>query len=592
MGAPGFTITIDYRFAGSEFDAQAKQRIEEAARIWESLIADDFEDVAAGTPIHISNPVTDADEIILLDRDVDDLIIFVGAQSLGENGPAAYATSSYTFSDPALEARHEGADFEPAAGSITFNSDFNPGFANLGLVIHEMGHVLGIGIAPVFAQKSASGSFDGPTVRAINNGNPIALSEDLGHLDPFFRLSNGLRPVVGGGIGSGLPTVADLAMLADIGYEIPALASVAVGQPLPVLNYTLNGSDGEDFLSGYDGDDIILGGKGDDFLQGEVDDLLPGSRKGSDRLDGGEGNDSLEGGSGDDLITGGAGDDTLYGGQYNASTGGDRDTFFFDVNSGKDQIRDFEADYDVIQIAPGYGITSVSSLLDGLTVLGTFSDGRTASELVLSPGNTITIAHDKPLTAVNFQIDALPDLPSDPSSGNPSPNPPAPFQGTDENDTMQGEDGVDDLLMGGKGNDRLRGGSGGDRLVGGSGNDALFGQDNDDTLLGGKGKDRLFGDAGNDILKGGGDNDTLRGGTGDDLLVGGAGGDRYILKSGEGFDTIRGFSLKQDRLIFKGISSSQLTFIQEGGDVLIRAGESDLALVQNQAADKLESRFG
>ena len=646
MGSPGFSIKIDYRFAGNAFDDQAKQRIEEAARIWESFIADDFDDVIAGTTLDVVNPNTSQSESITLDEDIDDLIIFAGAQSLGDNGAAAFAGPVRTFNNATLEARYTGTDFEPAVGYITFNTDFS-GFANIGLAIHEMGHILGIGGADIFDQLSTSGSFDGPTARAVNNGSPIPISSDEGHIDGSFVLDNGVRPVVGGGIGSGLPSQADLAILADIGYEIPALANATAGN-LPVLNYTRLGTDGDDNpLFGFEGEDIILGGKGNDFIMGVDWDIANPDSDGADQLDGGSGNDTILGGGGNDLIVGGPGNDQLYGESFSASTSlVDRDTFAFGVNSGEDSIGDFEVDDDIIQVSPNYGFTSAAQLLNAVSFVANFTDGTSQSTLTLSTGNVITINHDKVLTAANFKIETLPTIDIFPEEVSPpndttensgtSPNTssndntsggdnssggedtsggsnssgddntsggntnetganngqPNRIKGSNKSDQLLGIDDVADIIVGGNGNDKVRGGTGGDRLKGGNGNDKLYGEGDDDILNGGAGKDRLFGGEGNDQLKGGGSNDRLDGGPGDDILKGGGGRDRFILQEGDGVDTIRGFRLNQDKLKFKGIRQRDLIFSQQGNQALISTTTDDLALFNGVQSTDLEALFG
>ncbi|MGB7371160.1 calcium-binding protein [Erythrobacter sp.] len=109
--------------------------------------------------------------------------------------------------------------------------------------------------------------------------------------------------------------------------------------------------------------------------------------------------------------------------------------------------------------------------------------------------------------------------------------------GGDGNDTLYGGR-LDDWLLGGEGDDRLyAGGSsngdlGGDGnyLDGGAGNDELFGYEGSDWLEGGDGVDDLSGGGGDDILTGGADD-------GDDLF-GGTGDDTYLLRRGDGADTV------------------------------------------------------
>lgn len=117
-------------------------------------------------------------------------------------------------------------------------------------------------------------------------------------------------------------------------------------------------------------------------------------------------------------------------------------------------------------------------------------------------------------------------------------------------DTIRGADG-DDAVNGGAGDDQLYGDEGNDFLSGSSGDDDLEGGSGNDELDGGDGKDKLYGNVGNDSFSGGANNDFLFGGAGDDLLDGGLGNDnlrggngadRFVLRLGDGQDTVQDFS--------------------------------------------------
>lgn len=89
---------------------------------------------------------------------------------------------------------------------------------------------------------------------------------------------------------------------------------------------TITGSAGIDYIEGGAGNDVIYGGAGDDVLLG------------------GDGNDTIDAQAGDDTLDGGLGSDILIGGV-------DNDTYRMDVNSGADEIRNFDpngVDIDVI----------------------------------------------------------------------------------------------------------------------------------------------------------------------------------------------------------------------------------------------------
>ncbi len=105
---------------------------------------------------------------------------------------------------------------------------------------------------------------------------------------------------------------------------------------------------------GNEGRDSLYGGDGDDDMDGGGDD---------DLLKGGDGRDTLWGGKGNDTLDGGDGDDFLWGNNGN-------DTFIFSGNSGKDVIRDYDADSDTIQIKGVSGIEDSGDLYRFSTKLG------------------------------------------------------------------------------------------------------------------------------------------------------------------------------------------------------------------------------
>lgn len=102
------------------------------------------------------------------------------------------------------------------------------------------------------------------------------------------------------------------------------------------------GGAGNDRLAGNPASNRIEGNRGDDMLNG---------KQGDDILLAGEGDDRLRGGKGADWVNGGPGNDILRGGPG-------ADTFVF--NGGRDVIKDFQDDFDRIKVQ-GFG--SVSDIL-------------------------------------------------------------------------------------------------------------------------------------------------------------------------------------------------------------------------------------
>ena len=156
------------------------------------------------------------------------------------------------------------------------------------------------------------------------------------------------------------------------------------------------GNQGADHLYGNAGNDELWGGSGVDTLYGGADaDTLYGN-EGADHHYGGAGGDLIFGGTGDDLEYGEAGNDTLYGGQgVDTLSGGAGDDFLrggtladtFIYTEGHDQIDDFRAFQDRLQLddALWAGTLSVQAVLDRF---GTTSNG----DYVLDFGaaNTLT----------------------------------------------------------------------------------------------------------------------------------------------------------------------------------------------------------
>jgi Ca2+-binding RTX toxin-like protein len=157
-------------------------------------------------------------------------------------------------------------------------------------------------------------------------------------------------------------------------------------------------------------------------------------------------------------------------------------------------------------------------------------------------------------------------------------------QGADYMDGGKGQDILfagkdDDAVKGGEGDDVLMGDIGNDRLAGDSGNDILLGNLGEDCLDGGEGDDLLFGGRGNDTLIGGLANDILKGDFGDDLLIGGAGGDRFDFRPADGINIITDFTDGQDIIgLQAGLTFEQLTISQVGNDTQITAGGLSITL--------------
>ena len=81
-----------------------------------------------------------------------------------------------------------------------------------------------------------------------------------------------------------------------------------------------------------------------------------------------------------------------------------------------------------------------------------------------------------------------------------------------------GDDGPNDIIMGGKKALLVYTHGGDDTVSAGIGNDKIYGGDGDDSLQGNQGNDQILGEAGNDELMGGSGDDRIDGGIGDDTI--------------------------------------------------------------------------
>lgn len=534
-----FEITLDYRFDTSGFfdDPERRAALEAATDIWESYIKDDFEDVPAGTVFTIDDPSNAGTSVtITLEEDLDDLILFVGAEALG----GALGMGGYDGVDAQGDVfvRRIGqdfhgevvSDFEPWAGTVVFTTDVDWNFDVesavsgksdfISVALHEMAHVLGIGTSPIFRDIGASGQFEGVNSMALNDGDPVPLQSGLGHVANGFDDNTVLMdPLLTQGTRM-LPGRFDLALLADIGYEIDGYIAQGETPPLAtegdditifgtILGDTIDGLGGRDQIQGDDGDDVLMGGAGNDSLFGGA---------GDDTLVGGLDNDLLQGGSGNDVLYGGAGEDNFYG-------QGGNDTFVIEAGGGKVTVADFDTASEKL-ILDGSGFESASAAVAAITK--PFSN---VSQIEFADGTQVLVFHG---TQTGTPLDTSHIEVIDPAL----------------------------VLSGGPGKDTLVGGAGDDSLDGGAGNDVLDGRAGDDTYwfdnrydrvleaVGG-GYDRIYATAevtlasaeieqvileGSRGLRVNGNafGTEIQGNSGSNILIGGGGGD--VITGGAGTD--------------------------------------------------------
>lgn len=268
------SIEIDYTYDSNGFFDDADRRVvmEAAADYLGSLLNDSlsaivpggpnewrlrFNDPSSGTPVEVTNPTIDEDELLVFVGGRD-----LGGDTLGLGGAGGWqAVGTSTFLN-IVEGRGQSGATGPDAGqtdtalwggSIAFDTDTNWhfGLTTEGLAgnehdfysvaLHEMIHVLGFSDGtPAFANLiSISGEFMGPASMAVSADTSL-LPGDPGHwdeglssagqetlMDPTF--SRGIRKLV---------TPLDFAAMQDIGWELDALRWPGRGSAVPLSVFT------------------------------------------------------------------------------------------------------------------------------------------------------------------------------------------------------------------------------------------------------------------------------------------------------------------------------------------------------------------
>ncbi|HEY9647017.1 MAG TPA: pre-peptidase C-terminal domain-containing protein [Chroococcidiopsis sp.] len=236
-----FNIQFDYRFdTNGWFTAERRAVLESAANVWENIIQDEFENVPVGTELSVVNPQTNTSQSLTSDTEIDDLVIFVGSRNIDGNGGtlAVGGTSGVWFLGSSLETRFTGSNFEPWTGYLAVDSteswffDSTPSTSSdipsnqedfFSIMLHELGHTLGIGTSDAYNNLIQGGFFTGTNAKNRNGGNPIPLTGD-GHIQDDFIASGvsteaAMDPTLLTGSRK-LPNNLDIALLDDIGYQV------------------------------------------------------------------------------------------------------------------------------------------------------------------------------------------------------------------------------------------------------------------------------------------------------------------------------------------------------------------------------------
>lgn len=260
-----FTIALDYSYDTENFfgsgnvdgqGAAAKAAIEAAARFYEGIIGDTLSAIQSSgintwtaSFFHPGTGAVESIENLVVAEDT--IIIYAGGRTLsgatlGQGGSGGYSSSGTSDWNTTVATRGQGKDvsedFSLWGGSITFNNtaglwhyDYT---STLGLdsnesdfysvVLHEMGHVLGIGGSSAWRSHISNGEFTGAYTVASYGGNAPIYAGDSAHwaegtMSVVYGGSAAQEAMMDPSITTGTRKVAtqlDVAALKDIGWSI------------------------------------------------------------------------------------------------------------------------------------------------------------------------------------------------------------------------------------------------------------------------------------------------------------------------------------------------------------------------------------
>lgn len=487
------------------------------------------------------------------------------------------------------------ADYPSEEGSRVYidtnNSNAVEGNANWSLLVHEIGHALGLkhpfdpGDARngttltgvnlpdnvLYTQLSYTRPttqtwpttpqiFDIAALQAIYGANPNSNPGndvyDLGQIGASRTLYDT------GGVDEvrGAENVDNVIDLRQGGFSAKQILSGGVyASDLNISAYEQNARERNAALGNAYGSAIenASGGSANDVLIGNIlDNRLAGNNgadtllgnAGRDRLLGGRGGDTIFGGTGKDVIRAGAGGDTIYASRADRINGGSgRDTLqidarsdqfrFKDLGNGTYRLIDKKANrfgnidlekIEFIEFRDGVFQIKGSDLVEATNTLPSLTSHDASPDFL----GEHAVAPDL-LNLSNADSGVIADLQRKTvTSVTADPADPDPTPIAASIVDVTGTE-ASDVITGNEAANVLTGLGGDDQLAGLGGRDTLAGGVGTDTLSGGMGRDTVTGGGGNDLLSGNNGADTLTGGAGNDRVLGGAGADTLVLQGSQ-----------------------------------------------------------
>ena len=358
---------------------------------------------------------------------------------------------------------------------------------------------------------------------------------------------------------------------------------------------TISGGSGNDYIYGGYQSDILNGNSGDDeILGGQSSDTLNGD-EGNDRLEGEHGNDTLNGGAGDDVLIGGEGNDTMEGGDGNDSLyggSGDKDVALYATDLDNFLLTFVSATEIIVEDVTGSLGTDVLYDMERFNFNG---QGYTYAELqdsaVLKHIDEYFVEFSDTGFDYDYRSDIREDVTFTASSLGYSGGSGDVFAFSREENslTVTYLDGASppNVKMGGNGSAdtlTLNGTySGADGEINGNGGDDTITVGDDVSgvflLRGGEGSDTITGSLSGDNIRGGTGDDEISGRDGEDIIWGDEGNDEISGGAGDdqmegdgGDDTLNGDE-GNDRL--EGEAGSDTLNGGAGDDILIGGEDND-----------------
>ncbi|SRR6056297_341218 len=443
------------------------------------------------------------------------------------------------------------------AGDMILDSDASNNWADnqltfFGLVLHEIGHALGLG-------------HDDSGVDSIMTS---------------FLSENALQAYDISGIQTIYGAQDNAAAVYDMRWDQADL-SILEAPNAPGL--TINANALANRIDATNGAELINGEGGNDFLIG---------RAGNDTLDGGAGNDRLNGGFGIDVMRGGLGNDVYW------------------VDRAGDTVEEAAGEgSDLVQSYISFEMETHATHVEHLRLVGTgnlTATGNALDNRILGNDENNVIDGGAGVDTLRgglgddtYYIDTANDRVFEfAGEGTDTVISSISFKLSTTSQHIEGLElrGSGDIEGWGNNADNLLTGTTGEnRLVGANGNDTLSAEGGNDTLNGGDGDDSLDGGAGNDLLFGTTGADTLNGGAGDDRLFAGVDTDVdiFVFEDGFGIDRIFEFDIGEDVIDLSAVTGITdftdlgLNHMTQTGDHTRITDGSDIIIVLDTVAASL-----